>query len=305
MLETVELQKLSRDEVALQPWIQNPYRLVNWWDMQQFSARGFFWIGGLLESLFTDCLMKPGVGDIPFDVGILRAPLDAETKEKSLRSLRMISEQADSIGMPITSETAAEVRSKLEVEDDYNYDTLLNDVRALRKLIEKEMKGKLFLYIPPERAKFWPKVNDPNPFGKEVADKFPSASFDIGNGGVCLATTMFTASVFHMMRVMEIGLASLGKVFGVSLAYTNWEPALREIESKIANMRNDPAWRSLPDMKEQQEYYSQASSYFRTVKDAWRNYTMHARAKYTEDEAEQIFNGVKAFMQTLAERLSE
>jgi ABC-type Fe3+-hydroxamate transport system substrate-binding protein len=70
-------------------------------------------------------------------------------------------------------------------------------------------------------------------------------------------------------------------------------------------MRSDPVWKSLPDCKEQQEYYSQAASYFRTVKDAWRNHTMHARAKYTEEEAEQIFNAIKGFMQKLAERLAE
>jgi hypothetical protein len=32
---------------------------------------------------------------------------------------------------------------------------------------------------------------------------------------------------------------------------------------------------------------------------------MHARGKYTEEEAERIFETVKAFMQKLAERLSE
>ena len=107
------------------------------------------------------------------------------------------------------------------------------------------------------------------------------------------------------MRVLEIGLTALGNVFNVSLAHTNWAPALEEIESKIKNMRKDPVWNALSDCKEQQEFYSQAASHFGVLKDAWRNYTMHARGKYTEDEAELIFRNAKSFMQKLAERLHE
>jgi hypothetical protein len=297
-----------KERIVLQPWqVSSPLQLTSWFDVLQFSARSFFWIGGLLESLATDCLLLPagGSGSVPFPIGVLRQPLDNETKEKALATLKMISEACTEIGMPISAETASDIGVKVRLDAEYSYDSLMNESQALKKLIEKEMKGKFFLYIPPERAKFWPRMNNQNLFGETVADKFPSAKFDIGNSGVCLGTMMSTASVFHLMRVMEIGLGALGKVFGVSLAYTNWETALNQIESKIANMRSDPTWKVLPDCKEQQEYYSQAASYFRTVKDAWRNYTMHSRAKYTEDEAEQIFNSVKGFMQKLAERLSE
>src|SRR5208282_4962241 len=119
--------------------------------------------------------------------------------------------------------------------------------------------------------------------------RFPSTTFDAANGGVCLATMMATAAVFHLMRVMEIGLTALGKIFNVSLEHTNWANAIDQIESKIRDMHKDPAWKVLPDCKEQQEFYAQAASQFAIVKDAWRNQTMHARAKYTEDEAERIF----------------
>ena len=148
-------------------------------------------------------------------------------------------------------------------------------------------------------------MNKPNVFGDEVASKFPSTTFDVGNSAVCLATMMHTAAVFHLMRVLEIGLAALGKVFGVSLAHTNWAPAIEQIESKIRDMPKDPVWKALPDCKEQQEFYAQAASHFGILKDAWRNHTMHVRGKYTEDEAERIFENVKAFMQKLAERIQE
>lgn len=107
------------------------------------------------------------------------------------------------------------------------------------------------------------------------------------------------------MRVLEIGLAALGKAFGVSLEHTSWAPAIDQLESGIRNMHKDPAWKALPDCREQQEFYAQAASHFGVLKDAWRNYTMHIRGFYSEEQAEQIFDNVKAFMQKLAPRLRE
>ena len=107
------------------------------------------------------------------------------------------------------------------------------------------------------------------------------------------------------MRVLEIALGVPGRNFGVSLIHTNWAPAIEQIESKSREKHRDPVWKSLPDCKEQQEFYSQAASQFGLLKDAWRNYTMHSRGKYTEGEAEQIFRNVKTFVGKLTKKLSE
>jgi hypothetical protein len=104
------------------------------------------------------------------------------------------------------------------------------------------------------------------------------------------------------MRILEIGLAALGNIFGVSLANTNWDLALDQIESSIRNMQKDSRWRSQPDYKELQENYSQAASHFGIFKDAWRNHAIHIRGKYTEEEAENIHRSVKAFMKGLKEK---
>lgn len=92
------------------------------------------------------------------------------------------------------------------------------------------------------------------------------------------------------MRVLEIGLTALGKVFNVSLAHTNWAPAIDQIESRIRDMHKDPQWKVFPDWKDQQEYYAQAAIHFGMLKDAWRNYTAHARGKYDDQEASDVFN---------------
>jgi hypothetical protein len=75
------------------------------------------------------------------------------------------------------------------------------------------------------------------------------------------------------------------------------------IEKAVRNMSNNPS--KPPDWKEQQEFFSQAATHFMFLKDAWRNYTAHARGKYTEGEAETILNNVRPFMQKLATRIKE
>jgi hypothetical protein len=108
-----------------------------------------------------------------------------------------------------------------------------------------------------------------------------------------------------LYRVLEIGLRALGDKFGVSLDHTNWGPAIGQIESRIRDMHKEPTWKALPDCKEQQEFYAQAASHFGILKDAWRNYTMHARGFYTEEQTERILENTKGFMQKLSERLVE
>lgn len=274
--------------------------------MFQFSANAVFWCGGALRSIRADCLAG-SVDALDGEPGFLLVKdLDERARGKALRLLVSIEGQFRKIGMPITADTVKELLDKLNGRSPrQNFQWLMDQVEMIEGLAAKELGSRFFLYIPLERSKFWPKMNEPNIFGAAVADKFPSAAFDIGNSGVCLATMMFTAAVFHLMRVLEIGLTVLGKEFGVSLEQTNWGPAIGQIESKIRDMHSDPKWKALPDWKERRQFYSQAASHFGFLKDAWRNYTMHGGGRYTEVEAERIFENVKGFMQKLAERLSE
>jgi hypothetical protein len=105
------------------------------------------------------------------------------------------------------------------------------------------------------------------------------------------------------MRVLEIGLSVLAKRFGIASDHTNWHNIIEPVEKAIRGMGSDPA--KLPDWKEQQEFFSQGASHFMFLKDAWRNYTAHARGKYTDEEAETILINIRAFMQKLATRLHE
>ena len=247
---------------------------------------------------------------VPGDEPIFALPrsIDDRAKNKAVKALKRVAEEFEGIGLHISAETAKEVAEELESPKPglkRNFQWLMDKVNDIGDLSKKEIEGKAFFYVPAERAKFFPKVANPHIFGKEVGQAFPSAFQDIAESGICLSLDRGSACVFHLMRVLEIGLSVLGAKFGISLAHTNWAPAIEEIESKIRDMHRDPAWKQFSDCKQQQEFYAQAASHFWVLKDAWRNYTMHVRGFYTEEQAERIFENVKGFMQKLAERLSE
>jgi hypothetical protein len=293
-------------ERVLQPWEEHPYQLWSWFEMLHFSALAFFWCGNTLRGLRQDCIvgsMRCIGGGEPMLA--LPADLDEKARDKALSSLKIVEGEFRKIGLAISADTTKELLDELEKGTRHNFQWLIDQVMVIEKLCAKELKGKLFLYIPAERAKFWTKQASPDAFGEAVRNAFPSAAFDVHSAAICMATTQSTACVFHLMRALEIGLTALGKEFGISLEHSTWGPAIEQIQSKVNNMNQDPVWKALPDCKEQQRFYSQAASHFAVLKNAWRNYTMHSRGIYTEEQAEQVFGSVKNFMQTLAERLHE
>lgn len=302
MLSEALLMKSEVEEAVLFPWHSAPRGLVSWWDMEQFSATGFFLAGVFIESVRNDCLMGSMMVDPRAPIYNLAAPLQERAVKSALEYLPRLERECRSIGLKISADATQRAIKGIEdhAEIPINYQWLRDKLSDLKSLICDEMKQHGFFYVSPERSKFWTKRDEKCLFGDAVADAFPTALFDIHTAGVCLAIQLGTSSVFHSMRVLEIGLGVFGEVFGLSLAHTNWEPAIREIESKIREMHKDPDWRLLPDCKSKQEQYSQVASHFAVLKDAWRNYTMHARGKHGDDEAELIFVNLKSFMQKLA-----
>jgi hypothetical protein len=308
MLSIVETTVCVTDDGAAvvplsAPWTNKS--LVSLLDMLQFAAREFFWCGGALRVVKFDCYAGAATAVDGKTVYAMAKDLDEAAKNKAIPLLTRMESEFRKIQMVITADTVLDLINDLNSAHRHSFDWLNTQSENIERLAHREMKGKVFMYLDPERTKYWPNINLPHVFGDSVGTAFPSINYDAYESGVCLALARGSASVFHLMRILEIGLSALGATFGVSLAHTNWAPAIEQIESKIRDMHKDPTWKALPDCKEQQEFFSQAASHFGILKDAWRNYTMHVRGKYTPDEAEKIFINVRSFMQKLAERVKE
>ena len=164
--------------------------------------------------------------------------------------------------------------------------------------LEDELSARLCFLMEPSEAKAWDKKRA---FGEKVSDSFPSTDFEIEEETKCYAIGRYTAAVFHLMRVVDIGLSAFAVSIGADPANKSWEKVLQQIQVKLDENSASKA----PDWKETEKYYSELSAHFRTLKNAWRNYTMHGAERYDKDRCEDIFGTVRALMKALAERVEE
>ena len=143
-------------------------------------------------------------------------------------------------------------------------------------------------------------------FGSEVNAKFPKeGAFEIDEAAKCLGLARPTASVFHLMRTMEVGIKALSRCLNISDPIKplerNWGKMLEKIRDEIKRRWPNTADRVHGDG----QFFESLYGLLEGVKNPWRNATMHVENKYTDDEAEHIFFAVRAFMRKLASRCDE
>lgn len=172
-------------------------------------------------------------------------------------------------------------------------------IREFHNNLVVELSSQCFFRLSPERCSLYD-LNEP-PFGQEVYDKFLDTQFDIEAAARCYALEEWTACVFHLMRVVEVGLHTLAKRLRVPMArdvdLKQWGEIIREIERAIKKIEGQKRTRA---RDEKLQFYSEAASNFQHFKNAWRNHVSHVRGKYLEREATTIWSHVQAFMQALA-----
>jgi hypothetical protein len=168
--------------------------------------------------------------------------------------------------------------------------------RALKERIEDDLEKVWFFRLSNGAEALY---TNSQPFGSEVNDAFPGAIDDIEGAAKCLALEQGTATVLHLMRVMEVGLRALAKALGIPYA-PSWESYLLQISTKIAAKHKTKGVK----WKRDEPFFRDVSGDLITIKQAFRNPTMHVGRKYSPDEAREIYHAVCIFMQRLATRLS-
>jgi hypothetical protein len=163
-------------------------------------------------------------------------------------------------------------------------------------IIQTQLRDRVLMYVPNEQAKYFSE-NTP-PFGDKVQDKFPKATADITDASFCLGVGRWTAAVFHLMCVVEVGIRRLAKWLNVPRNQVDgkvWQQILAAMSAAIKALPS-----GTPEEQAKRDRCSEAIAHLHAVKNAWRNPTMHSRRRYSQEEAEAIFNNVKTFMHYLA-----
>jgi hypothetical protein len=181
-------------------------------------------------------------------------------------------------------------------------------VGEFHRCIQAELRSQLFFYVPTRRAKYAVQfIKDKIKPGTEIRRfgpilrSFPSIDFDLFEAGNCFAAGLFTASVYHLMRVCEYGLVSLAAAIGVDAATASWDGVLRDVRRQISlrESTKPEGW------KEDRQFFAEAAATMTNAKDAWRNSVSHIRRTYDEPRARMMFNSIEALMLHLSSRLSE
>jgi hypothetical protein len=224
-----------------------------------------------------------------------RGSLDDDTVELARQELLKMKQLCTQLGLRVCEEHTKEILQRLQGMQMSEFSRVANE---LRNNLRRELNGMVCLWLPADKEGYFQKTSL---FGADVSKAFPSSNFDIEEAGMCISLSRGTACVFHLMRVMEVGLRSFARNLGISVPDDkNWGHILREISAAITRLPDGTTTE-----KEHKEFCSGATAHLSSVKDAWRNPVMHVRGAYTGEQAEDIFTHVRSFIRQLATRIQE
>jgi hypothetical protein len=212
-----------------------------------------------------------------------------ETMGYSLREMRVL---VNKLSLPMAQKHLDRMQSEFEEKNaaSFSNDSLKRNLYELTTRVADELEQRLFLSVPLEQSALYLQIAPP--FSEEVTTKFPKMTEDISEAAKCLSLDRPTASVFHLMRTMELAVQQFGSELSITLVTEkNWQVILDQINAAI---------RKLGAKEAKTKAYAQAASHLYNVKVAWRNEVMHPKQTYTFEEAKGIFDNVKTFIGDLA-----
>ncbi len=198
------------------------------------------------------------------------------------------------------SVTNAIERLEIPLEKGINLKNLEYGLRALYDSLDDDLKFRLCYLYPSDKAKI---LKDWMEDWDVSLAYFPDIKEDVFSGIDLWALGHPTASIFHMMRVLECGLNNLAKNLGIPQSDENWKNTIDQIEKKIHDL--DRKLSRGPSRNARLQFLSEAAKELRYFKDGWRNYVSHSRGKYTDNQAFNVMIHTKNFMNHLAINLTD
>jgi hypothetical protein len=178
------------------------------------------------------------------------------------------------------------------------YSDLSYNLRVINDAVHDGLKGQLIFRYPTESASVLMRWTSD---WARVIERFPGASDDIRSGTDLWALGHYTASVFHMMRVLENGLGELASELDVSYTTQNWQNVIEQIEAAIR--KNQATLPKGEARNARLQVLSEAAKEFIYFKDGWRNFVSHNKGTYAESQARSVLEHVRQFMIGLAKNL--
>jgi hypothetical protein len=272
---------------TLAPWVAEPYKLWSLLEiMKPLSAAVLLTDIRAMETVIT---ARPG------------GQLSEASRTKAQSVFVDVVQDCAELGLT-ASRISAEKVVRLVNIGGCQFDEFRRLVVELQDRIIDEMRAPRFFSLSDEEAEYY---NNPRSGWGITLDRFPSALFDVEEAGKCYAFGRGTACVFHLMRVLELGLRALGASLKDPTLDPARNPSWQAILSKGDKELLKPIASRRSEWQVDEAFFSTAHANLRTVQYAWRNPTMHIERTYTDEEAKEVINSTRAFMRHLATKLSE
>lgn len=232
--------------------------------------------------------------------------LHPEYKKSMARTgLQRVLEQHKRLNFGSSVMLRADMLHKLLMDghERYTPELLVKELQSIMMEIIIALNQRRFACIPPENSSYF---EQEQLFGEKVHRKFKDARPDIKDAGNAFAASLYTACVFHLMRVAEFGLRNVAKNVGVRLIdkgnpqpinYATWDKVIQGINTRITAAR---ALSQGPRKNRKLQFYSGAADQCCYIRDLWRNEVSHTRKRYDHGEALAAMERVRTFLQLLA-----
>lgn len=225
---------------------------------------------------------------------------DAELVRQHLEAAK---EHFETLSVRVTAMATDELI--YELRTGVTYQGLKDGLDDIDKTLRRELRLTKLLVLDRSEERYF----DPEEplFGWEVDMFFPGAAYEVDEASKCMALGRYTATVFHLMRLLESALAAVGRCLEipdpVKEAERNWGIMLDKIKTEMDRRSKDAnaGWPDPADKVLFREIYVSLDA----VRVAWRNATMHVESKYTYEEAEHIFGAVRGLMRKVSHRMTE
>jgi len=263
----------------------------------------FAWMAGECHQP-DDVVHKDVVGEMEFLVEQLIKETDQlQFKAANIRASKQLREALVMFGQPTWGKMGDEFRIFWEVLEPNLRERRFVSIDVRRDDLLSDLLGE------PHGLKTYGEHEKPSPVWPRIFERFPSIKEECEEAVYCYALERNTASVFHSMRVAEIGLRSLARRMKVTLPkgkpleWGQWLEVLEQMEAKTkAILKTSKAG---PVKDELLAFYNGSIAQFYGFKDEFRNQVMHKRKSYDGGHAESALTRVRDFMDKLASKIDE
>lgn len=235
--------------------------------MQRFNAVG------LLAALGN---LHVGLANMVAGAAAQHDQLQSDSEERLRAALRKIEEECDRAALYPVSRHAKRLRSYLDTGEMSITSINVLGTDLHRSLIDELAGRGIFQILPQELPYFKGEF-----FEDEIDARFADAEYDLDEAGKCFALGRYTATAFHLLRAVEVGLDEFVKHSNAKIPKNaSWGLAIQACKDAGADA----------DMV----------AHLESIKKAWRDPTMHVERRYNQERADEILAAVRAFMRHLA-----